>query len=176
MSPVDSPGQSPGRPRSSHRRSLSVGDLARYSTNSPGHSTDGQQPEAVNLSTQSRGTRKHILGRMYGSLKRKATRSSSHERQSHSEIVSHSVNSGNLSGSYEGPHLKSALPPSLGLQTKTVHPRTSVEGMSATLMQFVKGQATESRYIWRQYGHLYHAVLYITLDVDEGASDDKVSS
>ena len=177
VSPTSSAGQNTsGRPWSSHQRSLSVGDLASYSTGSPRRSADdGEQPEEEILlnSTQSRGARKHMFARMYDSLKRKTTRSSSRERQINPATVPCNItSSANLPAEGEGPCLRTVLPPSLRLQTKVVHPRACIEGMSSTLMQFVKGQSTESGYRWKQYGHLYHAVLYLTLDVGEETSDD----
>lgn len=179
VSPASSTGQSTSdRQTWPRRRSLSVGDLASYSLTNPGHSAGSQAPEEADFainSAQSRSARKHMFARVYGSLKKKATRSSSHGRQSDPETVTCSVASSmHLSAKGEGACLRPLLhcSSSGGLQTKVVYPRTSVEGTSSTLMQFVQGQPAESRYMWKPYSRLYHAVLYMTLDVGEEAGDD----
>ena len=177
VSPTSSSGQNAsGMPWPSQRRSLSVGDLASYSMTSPGQTAVSQPPEGAGLlnSTQSKSARKHMFARMYGSLKKKAARSSSHGRPSDPGTGARDVSSTvNVSAKGEGTCVRAVLPrSSSGLQTKVVHPRASVEGMSATLMQFVKGQPTESRYTWKEYGHLYHAVLYMTLTVEEETGHD----
>ena len=179
VSPASSTGQNTSDRPWSRRRSLSVGDLASYSLTNPGHSAGSQAPEEADFSinsSQNRSARRHMFARVYGSLKKKATRSSSRGRQSDPETVTRNVASSmNLSGKGEGASLRPILhcsSSSGGLQTKVVYPRASVEGMSSTLMQFVQGQPAESRYMWKQYGHLYHTVLYMTLDVGEEDGDD----